>query len=73
MRCDYRVTIGIYGNHTAINFDVPVFALSGDCSFVAKNFLAAELNDIFYIIAKFEITADTLHAHCCRVEFFDIF
>ncbi len=70
--CDYRVAAGVYGYNTAINFDVPVFALSGDCSFAAKNFLAAELNDIFYIIAKFEITADTVYAHWRGVKFFDI-
>ena len=73
MRCNYRVTICIHGNNAAINFDVPVLSLAGDYCFVVKDFPAAECNDIFYIIAKCEITANAIHAHWCRVEFFDIF
>ena len=73
MRCNYRVTVGIYGDYAAINFDIPVFSLAGDVCCGGKNFLTAERNDIFYIIAEFQITADTFHAHCCCVEFVEVF
>ena len=73
MRRDYRVAVSIYCNNATINFDIPVFALSGDVCCGSKNLLTAECNNIFYIITQFEITTDTVYAHGCRVEFFDIF
>ena len=73
MRRDYRVAVSIYCNNATINFDIPVFALSGNDCVAIQDFLATPGINIFYIITQFEITTDTVYAHGCRVEFFDIF
>ena len=52
MRCNYCKAVSIYCNNAAINFDIPVFALSGDVCCGGKNLLTAERNDIFYIITQ---------------------
>ena len=71
--CDYRVAVGVYGYNTAINFDIPVFALSGNDCVVIQDFLATPGNDVFYIITKPEVAPNPVYAHGGCVKFFDVF
>ena len=73
MRRDYCVAVSIYCNNATINFDIPVFALSGNDCVVIQDFLATPGNDVFYIITKPEVAPNPVYAHGGCVKFFDVF
>ena len=73
MRCNYCKTVSIHSELTSVNFDIPVLSLTDDYRVSGQNFLPASFNNIFDIIAKPEVTANTVYAHRCCVKFFDVF
>ena len=73
MRRDYRVAVSIYCNNATINFDIPVFALSGNDCVAIQDFLATPGINIFYSITKSEVAPNPVYAHGGCVEFFDVF
>ena len=73
MRSNNCETVGIHSELTSVNFDIPVFALSGNDCVAVQDFLAVPGNDVFYIITKPEVAADAVYAHGGCVKFFDVF